>query len=375
MNFKKILGRIVTLFLLAAFVFAGSAQAIIELTFSEALNSDQIDLFWQGDPSGPDQDGLPVSGDPTSNLTETTPAKPDTTPPSLMYLFWAGDPPEDATSKSTYVRVWSDGAKPMGSYYTNLWGSTDNNPAGDTVSKNMDVNFLYVKANAGQAIISQYSETGTTILYPTFSASKTVTFTSIQLPVMLKTVQIKEAEWDVNGTVTSGGATKTITGISAGDSYTVKVRHKSYWGDWGDWSGPVTYTVGEGGEGGAIVTLNLIRLMGGSGINSFAVPNTTCTVSETKKDGTPVTITTTSVTTALDLCKVINEVYGEPLARTFGYWDAATQTSVGVVVEYSGSTISNTGDLSAHSLQPGMGYQVYIAPDADVAVNISFKLQ
>jgi hypothetical protein len=136
------------------------------------------------------------------------------------------------------------------------------------------------------------------------------------------------------------------------------------------WSADIPFSTVAGPVVGlaAPVTINIKRTRAsGLGINSFSVPRASSEVVSASKEGAAVTPTITPVWNAVRLCRLINEINGGPLVRTFGAWDEVNQVEKGVVITYSGTAID--------SLEPGRGYQVYVKPDPDNNVNISITLR
>jgi len=380
----KVLRRVGTAALIGL-LMSSVAHAALQVTFPWSLNPGQVQYFWgnDSDKSASATGRTPAST--TGSPSETVPSKPDTTPPSTVYGFWSGDV-TNADSQCLGIRVWSDATKADGSIYTEFWGKTSyatpyNNDASSPGSATFDKAYRYVKTSAGQAVISSYveSKTVTNPTSPSPTLAGTITFNSAQPMVGSYEVQIKSTQWYIDGVAdaTTQSMAKTASYFTSGTTYAIKVKHMSYWGSWGTDSAVLSYTSSGGVGGSSIFNIAIRRLAGGAGINSFSVPNDTSTISNAKKDGVAATVTTTSVSNALQLCEAINQIQGGACVRTFGYWDEVAQKASGVVLEYSGSSLSmaTATQLSGIALQKGRGYQVYVKPDSDTAVNITFDLQ
>lgn len=134
-------------------------------------------------------------------------------------------------------------------------------------------------------------------------------------------------------------------------------------------------------SGGAVpMTINIKRVAAsGLGINSFSVPNASAAVSNGMRNGSMVQYEPSTVTSGLDLCNLINSIWGMPCVRTIGTWDRDNQIEKGVKITYSGNDISAASITNLNnafpSLEPGRGYQVYVKPEPDADVNIQFTLQ
>ncbi|MDD5593460.1 MAG: hypothetical protein PHG97_01795 [Candidatus Margulisbacteria bacterium] len=139
--------------------------------------------------------------------------------------------------------------------------------------------------------------------------------------------------------------------------------------------GAAAFTTLSGGAG-AKFTINIKRTMvSGLGINSFSVPMAVTTVG-----GTNTPLDGTSITTAYDLCDFINKFYGasKSLVRSFGTWDETAQLESGATISYSAPGVidgASSTALKAINLQAGRGYQVFVKPDVDADVSLTFTLQ
>lgn len=259
MNFNKYLWRLAVFFCILI-AFQNSGFAILNITLPKALTPNNIDLFWSGDSTTPDQTGKVISPDNTIDLSEASPGKPFGGPsPFNVYQFWSGK--NLPSEKSTGLRLWDGDKGKEGTVYTDVqaWG----NSSGGVDSQVFGNPFAYIAAKATKPTISKYSDTGTTYVDPVNPSSRSVTFTSVQPASGKYAVQVKEATWNINGKDVVGGTDLKLEtpaySMDPGTTYVVKVKHKSYWGDYSAYSDPpVTYSVGKGGTGvGGSFTFNL----------------------------------------------------------------------------------------------------------------------
>jgi len=370
-----------------ALIFALPAGAGLIVNFPSNLELGQVQYYWATEGTNPALGRTPSAyGTPLSEITSVFARAFDTTP-SARYEFWAGSSlPNSGTDN---IRIWSDKDKPTNSLYTDTKPFSNNLGSGGEDIFGA-ITYVWIKAAPGAAKITKYSDSGTTYINPVLPVSRTVTFYSDCATVSGYAVQIKETTWSIskNGeaaTFKNTGTSKdlvlsTLTGsdLSAGTSYTIMAKHKNYWDAENAYSAPVTYTIGSG-PGGAAITVNLKRKLGGPGINSFSVPGSSFSISAPAKDGVALTttLTTTTIGNAFQLCKVINEINGGPLVRTFGYWDADQQKAAGVMITYTAGYISSASEaeLTGINLSNASGYQVYLKPDGDLATTITFTMQ
>lgn len=342
------------------------AFATLKVTFPTAINANQIDLFWSGDASTPDQTSpRTVSTSVSADISATLPAKPDTTPPSLMYLFWAGTDP--VASQSTYIRLWDDGTKPLGAHYTDLWGLASNNPGGAVSEATFANSYSYIKAAAAKAVISSCNITKTLTYYPTLSTVETVQFNSIQPKNGIYNVQVKSTQWEVNGVSQAVGTGMSFSfptaayPLTAGLTYTVRVKHLSYFSStWGEWSDPQAYTVGSAASSAPVKFNYALKqyVTGNLNVNDMAPPFDTDALSlaasidaQAKASGQ----STANVTYAI--CKF------DPNANT-----VVTGAPTNKYFVFLTPLISYRAKSSNFAIKKGEGVQVYVTQDTVVTL-------
>lgn len=373
-------------------LFTAAANAVLDVTLSESLPISRVKYYWSGDANGPRNAGRIINPNPgiSFNLSDANlQAKASAAPPTNKFIF--GSDAAYPGSSSISIRVIEgDNVDVVGTRYSAL--TSFSNPSGAPASGNMAVLYGFINDTSTKPYITQIADSLVKIEVPPQPDIRQVTFYSAR-PARADglNVTIGTYAWTItrNGTpldlsgLTHGTSITLFTPVftfNTGDVYTATVTYNNLWGV-GNTSDPYNYPISAGGTGGGEpVAINLKRtIASGLGINSIAVPNATCNVSETKKSGAPVTVTTTSVANGLQLCQLINEIYGGPVVRTIGTWDEVSQTEKGVVINYSGTSIDAASQTALNTafgtLQTGRGYQVFLKPDPDADADISFKLQ
>jgi len=356
---KKLFQWVVVAFMIS--FFAPQALAVLTVNFPEDIGVDnraRIQYYWNGDTTTPNETGRTINSDPTVTLNladPTTRAKVDPSPRTFHFGCEEGYP----GSNYIYIRLWDNSSR--NNYYTDLRGFS-NTALGTVISDFGNITYRYVKAAPRQPIINQYDETATSVLSPTPSSSRRVTFSSIQSAQRDgKEVEIPQSIWNITyngrdlGDRTVSGRSLTLSTpsdtLNPGDTYVVKVKHKNYWGDVsGDWSDPVTYVVGAGG-GVASVTYSFVST--GLGLNQFALPFAA-------KHGD------VNIDNVRQLVERLNVAAGSNAVTSIGWWDEVNQIDKGYVITYPGGTLTFSAvnganaDPASENIVTGRSYQVVV---------------
>lgn len=353
----NLLRRGVLVLAVFAFVLTVPAYAVLELTFSESLPINRIQYYWSGDASGANQTGRIINPDKNISFNLADPdyqAKPKTDPPTAVYIFGADE--AYASSTTTKVRVWDVASQTEGGKYTNL--SSYTNPAGTGAFQNFNIAYSYIYATPTKPNLTKVDETTSKPLPSGDTTGSLKIYSAASAHSSGLAIEIAECEWVVNAAVATGqtGATLTLStptwDLSAGTSYTVKVRYKNLWGEWGPYSDEYTHTVAGTGGAADSLSISLVKYPDGFGINSFGVPFSTVYDSGNNP-----------VTNLKQLISAINAA-GEGYATTIGFWQG--QQEVGFTLNETGGVVNkinteqNPEDIS---IVRGLGYQVSVTAD------------
>jgi len=392
-NKKFILRVVMSLFVLSFLV--SQSQAALQVDFLEDIESAdraRIQWYWDAGARTANVEGQSINDNPDVILDLDNPdarAKVDPTPRAFHF----GCDEEHDESELIHIRVWDDDDRGDNDHYS-VMQSFGNVALGSRVEDFGAITYSFVRAAPGAATITGYNETGSTNLVAgTFTRS--VTFNSSAALVGVYTVEIARSRWHItypdgsSDTEETGGTSLSLStadgdSLNPGDTYTLQVEHQNLWGTWtADLSAAVVYEVGAGpavgpGGPGAAYRINLRRIAGGHGVNSFSIPRAGCEV-----EGSAVAdVNGTVCANAYELVNAINRIQGGgaavPFVRVFGSWDAAAQVPIGVTIDYDGGGAMNADDravLEATPLTAGQGYQVYIRPEVDADINITFDLR
>jgi|GEM_PF-2455424 len=346
-------------------LFASQAGAVLTVNFPESINvsdKERIQYYWNGDATTPNVAGRTINSDPTItlNLSDTDrQAKVDSSPTTQKIHFGCEDDDRYRGSNYIYIRLWDNSSR--NNYYTDLRGFS-NTALGTVISDFGGITYLYVKDTPSKPIINQYDETATSVLSPTPSSSRRVTFSSIQSARSDgKEVEIPQSIWNItyNGTPlpdrTVSGRSLTLSTpsdtLNPGDTYVVKVKHKNYWGDVsGDWSDPVTYVVG---AGGGVASVRYSFVSTGLGLNQFALPFAA-------KHGD------VNIDNVRQLVERLNVAAGSNAVTSIGWWDEVNQIDKGYVITYPGGTLTFSAvnganaDPASENIVTGRSYQVVV---------------
>jgi hypothetical protein len=357
-------------------MFAIPALAVVEANFDRNVPINQIQYYWANDNTSATQNGRVINADPSVsfNLSDANlQAKAKSTPPANVYVF--GGDPAFPLSATIYIRLWNGTALQDGAFYTGLLSGS--NPTGSLGTPiPVASSYLYVKATPAQAVITQYSEVGTTLVIAPFTVTKQVTFSSTSPQVSGKTVEIGSSIWTLtqNGTaltpITVSGTNLTLdtnslpSGLTmnSGDKIALTVKHVNLWGVAGTASTSFTYTVGAGGGtggpgGGTSATFNLA-----AGINTISLPcapTKTVTVQVGANSGV-INATDSAPLTIGQLIKTINAQAGSNVVTVVGLFDATNQQHVGLAnIQYtSAGDIDTTKGTAIGNLTPTTKYTV-----------------
>lgn len=126
--------------------------------------------------------------------------------------------------------------------------------------------------------------------------------------------------------------------VSAGKKYAFKVGHGNQWsGGSFTWSDKYTYTVAGGmGTGGPDTAVySFVKQTSGLGVNVFPIAYSD--------------VQTPDISTVKQLVEAINAKAGEPVVTTIGWWDTATMSPQGYVVEID----TNTKTVKSYTASKG----------------------